>query len=193
MTREEKIKAIIADTDKNYAPYYDVLPNLIKERGYKSGVEIGVFCGGHAERLINSNIEHLFGIDPYQMYEPGMPLLNSQEDWDTLYEFVIKRLSQKPGIYIHFLMDSNEALESIEWTYSSFDFIFIDGLHTYDQLKQDLENYEPLIRTGGVIACHDYNHPYFPELTTAIDEFASKHNAKVNICPLHMIYIDKTW
>ena len=80
-----KIINIITDTDKNYAPYYDVLPNLIKERGYESGIEIGVFCGGHAEKILETGC-NLVGVDPYKDYEPGMPLMDSQDDWEFLHE-----------------------------------------------------------------------------------------------------------
>ena len=187
MTRQEKINAIIEDTNKNYAPYYDVLPNLIRERNYQSGIEIGVFCGGHAQKILETGCE-LIGIDPYMDYEPGMPLLDSQEDWDCLYETVMDIL--RGDNYYHIPETSDVAFGTFDGT---FDFIFIDGLHTYVQLKKDLENYSPLIRKGGIIACHDYNHPTFPDLTTAIDEFVAEHKANLVIGPLHLVYMTKTW
>lgn len=36
-----------------------------------------------------------------------------------------------------------------------FDFIFIDGDHTYEGVKQDFLNYSPFCKTGSVIAFHD--------------------------------------
>jgi len=38
-----------------------------------------------------------------------------------------------------------------------FDCVFIDGNHSYEYVKLDLENYAPLVRTGGIIALHDAN------------------------------------
>jgi cephalosporin hydroxylase len=35
------------------------------------------------------------------------------------------------------------------------DFLFIDGDHTYNGVKQDYEMYGPLVRKGGIIAFHD--------------------------------------
>lgn len=35
------------------------------------------------------------------------------------------------------------------------DFLFIDGDHTYDGVKQDFEMYSPLVRDGGIIGFHD--------------------------------------
>lgn len=37
------------------------------------------------------------------------------------------------------------------------DFLFIDGDHTYEGVKQDYEMYSPLVRTSGYIAFHDIN------------------------------------
>lgn len=35
------------------------------------------------------------------------------------------------------------------------DYLFIDGDHSYEGVKQDFEMYSPLVRPGGVIAFHD--------------------------------------
>jgi len=35
------------------------------------------------------------------------------------------------------------------------DFLFIDGDHSYDGVKQDFEMYAPLVRPGGIVAFHD--------------------------------------
>ena len=37
------------------------------------------------------------------------------------------------------------------------DFLFIDGDHTYEGVKQDYEMYSPLVKKGGYIAFHDIN------------------------------------
>jgi cephalosporin hydroxylase len=35
------------------------------------------------------------------------------------------------------------------------DFLFIDGDHTYEGVRQDFELYAPLVRAGGMVALHD--------------------------------------
>jgi cephalosporin hydroxylase len=35
------------------------------------------------------------------------------------------------------------------------DFLFIDGDHSYNSVKQDFEMYSPLVKEGGIIAFHD--------------------------------------
>jgi cephalosporin hydroxylase len=39
----------------------------------------------------------------------------------------------------------------------TIDFLFIDGDHTYEGVKQDYEMYSPLVSKGGYIAFHDIN------------------------------------
>ncbi len=39
----------------------------------------------------------------------------------------------------------------------SFDAVFIDGNHSYEYVKKDLENYYPKVKDGGIIALHDAN------------------------------------
>lgn len=188
MTREEKIQSIINDTDKNYSPYYNFLPKLIKERKYKRGIEIGVFAGGHVKSILDKTIlDLLIGVDPYMMYSPGMPGLDSQEDYDCLMELTNNRLGSDR--YMHLRMTSDDAFQLLK-AYTSYDFVFIDGVHTYDQVKKDLESYSKIIKKGGVVACHDYHHPSFKGVTVAIDEFAKVHNLRIVQCPLHAVYME---
>jgi hypothetical protein len=156
-----------------------------------SGIEIGVLFGGHAlEMLKNECLEILIGIDPYKLYEQDIYGLDNQDDYDAVYEFALNRLSDSR--YFHFRGTSDSALGFLN-DGSKYDFVFIDGLHTYDQCRKDLINYSKLIRKGGIVACHDYDHPNFPGVTDAIKEFATLHNAKINIGYDHTIYMDKTW
>ena len=50
------------------------------------------------------------------------------------------------------------------------DFLFVDGDHTYEGVKQDFELYGPLVRPGGIIAFHDIlPRPDIPEIQ--VDRF----------------------
>jgi len=40
------------------------------------------------------------------------------------------------------------------------DFLFIDGEHTYEGVKQDVEAYSPFVTAGGLVVFHDMaSHP----------------------------------
>lgn len=49
----------------------------------------------------------------------------------------------------------NPATRDLFSTVGQFDFIFIDGDHTYDGAMQDWELYGPLCRPGGLVGFHD--------------------------------------
>jgi hypothetical protein len=45
--------------------------------------------------------------------------------------------------------------------------VYIDGKHTYNAVLSDLTNMYPLVRSGGLIAGHDWNIPEVMEAITA--------------------------
>lgn len=48
--------------------------------------------------------------------------------------------------------------------------LFVDGSHDYDGVMEDLNNWFPFVRVGGMIAMHDWNRE---GVAAAIDNFAS--------------------
>ena len=60
--------------------------------------------------------------------------------------FLLRKDSHKP-----------ETLASIEQALQGhkLDFLFIDGDHRYEGVRQDFEMYSPLVRSGGLLAFHD--------------------------------------
>jgi predicted O-methyltransferase YrrM len=66
------------------------------------------------------------------------------------------------GIAFHFLpADSHDpaTYQAVRALLPEVDFLFLDGDHRYDGVKQDLEEYGALVRPGGVIALHDIVPP----------------------------------
>ena len=49
------------------------------------------------------------------------------------------------------------------------DFVYIDGLHTFEQVKKDIENYLPFLNEPKIIGGHDY-HVHWEGVKKAIDE-----------------------
>jgi predicted O-methyltransferase YrrM len=51
------------------------------------------------------------------------------------------------------------GVEAAKWAMENgqtdFDFVFIDGDHSYEGLKGDWESWSPLVTSGGIIALHD--------------------------------------
>ena len=61
------------------------------------------------------------------------------------------------------------------------DFVYVDGDHSYDGVKRDMEAYWPKLRSGGVLCGHDYNPRWesMKGIIRAVDEFAVKQNVEL--------------
>ena len=57
------------------------------------------------------------------------------------------------------------------------DFVFIDGDHTYEGIKQDFEDYTSLLSTNGIVVLHDIlGNPYDPDVQ--VDKFWEEISCK---------------
>jgi predicted O-methyltransferase YrrM len=73
---------------------------------------------------------------------------------------------------------SHEAVNDIPD--KSCDMIFIDGNHSYEPCKQDLKDYLPKLKSGGIFCGHDY-HPIFPGVIKAVKEaYGDKYDVMDN-------------
>ena len=72
--------------------------------------------------------------------------------------------------------DSNLALKKIDM--SKIDYVFLDGGHSYETVKNDLELSKLVIKNNGTILCDDYNLHFAPGVKKAIDEFVINNDFK---------------
>lgn len=152
---------------------------ILKEIDAKLGIEIGVDEGRTSQYFLTQLPElKLFGIDPYAGYVDWNGNNLDQDGRNNTLETASNRLNVFGNRYALFRMPSDDAVDN--FIDDSYDFIFIDGLHEYDQLKKDCANYFPKIRKGGVFAGHDYKT--IPGVTKAVDEFAKE----VGATPIHL-------
>ena len=75
--------------------------------------------------------------------------------------------------------NSNSVLKKIDMT--KIDYVFLDGGHNYETVKNDLQSCSEVIENNGTILCDDYNLSYAPGVKQAIDEFVKKKNYKCEI------------
>ena len=116
------------------------------------GAEIGVYKGEHAESLLeNLSIKRLYLIDPYELYEEyeeGKSHYGvDQDSLEIAEEEARKRLENYSDRIVCVKKKSGEALENIP---DKLDFVYIDGNHQYESIKEDIKNYYPKIREGGI-------------------------------------------
>jgi len=51
-----------------------------------------------------------------------------------------------------------------------YDMIFLDAMHTYEDVVADIARWWPRVRPCGVIVFHDYGHDHFQGVKRAVDE-----------------------
>ena len=74
-----------------------------------------------------------------------------------LYDIFKDNMKPVEGYYQDMRMSSMEAVKKFQD--ESLDFVFIDGSHEYEDIKDDIISWLPKVKRGGVLAGHDY---YFP-------------------------------
>lgn len=146
------------------------------------GIEIGCYAGESTQALVNSGaFKKFYCIDPWEMgYDPA-DIAGDEHIFEAEQVFD-SRFKDNPAV-IKIKKKSHDAVGMFED--ESIDFIYIDGNHQYQAVKQDLEDYVPKIKQGGIIAGHDYLYKPMPGVTKAVDEFFGK--------PPHKYYPDNSW
>lgn len=135
----DKPRTQTTQAERNRIAYY--------ARGKTSAVEIGVFEGvttGTIASALDAGAT-LYAIDPFLSGRVGIC-------WGKP---IAKREAcrAKPRCQIKFLETySSQACQQLS---GSFDFLFIDGDHSWDGIEQDWSDWSPRVVKGGIIGLHD--------------------------------------
>jgi predicted O-methyltransferase YrrM len=132
-------------------------------------VEIGAYAG-ESTVLFAKHFKEVVTIDPFMNdYDPNDITCQFME-LELVYERFLENI--KPYDNITHIRDiSDNAISKLNQfdMIEKVDFVYIDGLHTYDQVKKDIENYIPIINQNGFIAGHDF-HPVWQGVIDAVLE-----------------------
>lgn len=175
------IKKIIRHIRHKYFITYrwHILKKLIDRFNIKTYVEVGVCQGENMLHLRNffPNL-YLIGIDPYKSSEyynyhkgEGNVTLTQKQN-DEMFQQVKNRFSNKNIIIIR--KTSVEAAKE----FNKVDMVFIDALHDYKNVKDDILAWLPLINVGGILCGHNYSVKYYG-LMKAVNEVLGMDNIVV--------------
>ena len=180
----------------------DYFLNIVKEKSPKTFLEIGVFHGVTARNIC----ELLYKIHKEDFRYIGLDLFEISDENKS--EVIPNTFFSNPfkNIYFKFLKKQNpyskEAVEDLLKKYknnitlikgnsnlvlkkidmSKIDFVFLDGGHAYETVKNDLECCLEVINSNGTILCDDYDlGAQAPQVKKAIDEFIQKYELKCEI------------
>lgn len=127
-------------------------------------IEIGSYVGESTE-IFSKNFKHVISIDPFINDYDSNDLACEYMDLDKVYNIFKEKINSLDNV-THIRKTSDEAIESIN---DKVGFVYIDGLHTTEQIKRDIKNYKLLIKEGYFLGGHDYT-PYWQNLINGIDE-----------------------
>jgi len=142
------------------------------------GVEIGVYEGINAGYYLQElDVKRVFLIDPFIAYEGYDPkkigLKKGLADAEKTACVTLRRYENK----IRWIkMKSAEAAGL--FLDESLDFVYIDGNHSYDSVREDVSLYYPKLKEGGLFSGHDYD---YPDIKKAVDEFAGPLSLNLHI------------
>jgi predicted O-methyltransferase YrrM len=146
-------------------------------------VEIGSYCGGSTEIIASVFKKSKINcVDPWQKYVEDCSVydLDRQElelkEAEMIFEQVIQ---QYPNVTKNKTTSSDYVKNVLD---QSIDFIYIDGNHQYSSVKEDIFNWLPKIKRGGVLSGHDYG---WPSVSRALIEVLNRQPDKN--------FIDGSW
>ncbi len=154
----------------------------------RKGVEVGVFHGVTAANLLALMPDlQLYGVDPWAQYpadaEQSRPdHVQQLGDTKTLYwglPIALRHLAVNANRWHPIRLPSVKAARCFEDR--ELEFVFIDGNHSYETVKADIEAWWPKIRNGGLLIGHDYDPKRFPGVCRAVDAFAESQQARIVI------------
>lgn len=128
-------------------------------------IEIGSYAG-ESTTMFASNFKEVIAIDPFINDYDLSDITCHYMYLSDVYHTFLNNIDNYKNI-THIKKTSDEAVNEISNDF--FDFVYIDGLHTYEQVKKDIANYLPKIKNGGFIGGHDY-HFHHQGVVDAINE-----------------------
>lgn len=140
----------------------EVLVDLINEHSYQEVAEIGSYRGDLALHILARcpNLKHFYLIDPWEIYPEELqsrPFGDyPQEKWDAILEEVCRKIVPWRIIGRAVIMreTSVEAAKRIED--ESLDLVYIDGIHTFEYVAQDIQLWLPKVKASGIVSGHDW-------------------------------------
>jgi predicted O-methyltransferase YrrM len=119
-------------------------------------LEIGVWGGGTIKTLLNFTRHMQFtGVDLFEDFEVAADNTHTSDTFsrEDVQAFLGDRAHLLKG-------DSAIVLPTLA---DSFDFIFIDGNHTYNATMTDFQQAQRLLRSGGYVAFHNASAHFNPD------------------------------
>ena len=103
--------------------------------------------------------------------------MKDDSTFENYYKEVKNKFSNNPKVRI--IRDTSvNAAKMFDNEY--FDFVYLDGDHSYESVTKDLESWYPKLKKFGVMCGDDYGHPSGVGVIEAVTKFAYRNKLLVN-------------
>lgn len=188
-TPQAKIAAHAKSAEAVWGEAYNIIWKVINQKKLQVGAEIGVAFGGHSEAILANTRARLYCVDPYKHIRGyDDPMNKSQTEFDELYTFATNRLKKYKRRVVFVRKKSTDAIRHIK---EELGFVYIDGDHSYEGVKEDIANWFFKVKEGGIIGGHDYNHPNFPGVKKAVDAFFGRFEWRLHTHQSGVWWVEK--
>jgi predicted O-methyltransferase YrrM len=155
----DDVLATVLDRDPGWPPYrlralqlrpeFETFVRFLADQRPRTVLEIGLFLGGtlyvwargvgSTERLVSVD-QPVWTDRTHSRRSELYPTFSETAEIDVVYG------------NSHSKRTASEIADRFE---ESVDFLFVDGDHTYEGVKEDFETYRQLVGDGGIVAFHD--------------------------------------
>lgn len=167
---KEKLGHVVGIPPKlrNYRdPIFDLMPEIVKVV-----VEIGTLQGWFAWRCLkylpNAKIHC---VDP--LFDDPVYGGDGEYNLKCWRRNLNKEVDKRA-----FLHRRRSLYASLTWN-GNIDFLFIDGDHSYEDVLLDLESWVPKVRSGGLVAGHDIEGKWGPNVKRALETYCPEREIKI--------------
>ena len=141
-------------------------------------LEIGSYVGD-STAIFADNVKQVYSVDPFENGYDKDDDSSHKHDM-AIVEKQFDELVKAKGNIIKNKMTSEDA--SMDFGMQMFDLIYVDGEHTYEAVKKDIELW--LIRARYFIAGHDYQNRHHPYVAKAVQDSVGEP---------HQTFRDTSW
>jgi len=139
---------------------------------FKLAVEVGTRAGYFSKYILDHTLMKVIAIDPWI---DNAELSNAEAVYQQCVD-LLKEYNNR----VYMLKAFSPAAANI-FKDESFDFVYIDALHDYTSVFNDLNAWWPKIKKGRIMAGHDFSETKWPGVVNAVKQFCQVNNVRYNL------------
>ena len=178
-----KIDTVLEDREISrwfyYQSYYDRIAKMVQHpNNFARFLELGTYKGNSicylADKISDYRELDEMSICTIDTFNPTSTSSNTWKQESDLKEMCYSNIEKLGMTDIIDVMEGTGHRWVTLFEDEYFDFVFIDADHKYESVKQDIEDWYPKVRKGGILAGHDYAQSQHGIRKAVDDRFGNK-------------------